>query len=274
MKRTGKLSLALATVGLSLMITSSVVLAQSPVDQAWSILQSAVTDKQADQRAAAMRALQLLPGQAKAIDMAEQTLQDKDPAVRAAAALSLGAMRSKNSVPKLTAALSDKDGGVVMAAAKSLTELGDEKGFAVYYAVVTGTHKSGSSLVGGEEKELNQILSNPGQMATMAFEQGIGFVPFGGIGYGAYQHFHQSAEKEQIVQAVAVRVLANDPDPRSGKALVTATTSKSWLVRTAAYDALARRGEKALLAEIQAGLRDQKEEVKLTAAAAVIRLSN
>jgi hypothetical protein len=42
-----------------------------------------------------------------------------------------------------------------MAAAKSLIQLGDEKGYEVFYAVITGTRKSGESLVADQEKELD-----------------------------------------------------------------------------------------------------------------------
>jgi HEAT repeat protein len=55
--------------------------------------------------------------------------------------------------------------------------------------------------------------------------------------------------------------------------LVAATTDKSWLVRAAAFDALAQRGASKVLPEIQAGLGDEKDVVKLAAAAAVIKLS-
>jgi HEAT repeat protein len=55
--------------------------------------------------------------------------------------------------------------------------------------------------------------------------------------------------------------------------LVAATTDKSWLVRAAAFDALALRGDPALLPGAESGLKDEKEEVKFTAAAAVIHLS-
>ena len=45
-------------------------------------------------------------------------------------------------------------------------------------------------------------------------------------------------------------------------------------MRSAAYDAIARRGEKSLLPDITNGLTDQQQVVKLTAAAAVVQLSS
>jgi len=151
--------------------------------------------------------------------------------------------------------------------------LGDEQGYLVYYALLTGERKSGESLIGGQEKELNQLMRNPKQMEAMAFEQGMGFVPFGGVGLQAYQVIHENQSKEPIAKATAIRILANDPDPRTAKALAAATKDKHWLVRAAAFDALARRGDAALLPDAAYGLTDDKEEAKLAAAAAVIKLS-
>jgi HEAT repeat protein len=244
------------------------------VNHAWGIVEAGAADKSTEERVATMRVLQLIPGDAKAVGLAEQGLKDKESDVRGAAALSLGAMKSKSAIPSLVAAAkSDTEGAVVMAAAKSLIQLGDEKGYSVYYALLTGQRKSGDSLIGEQEKELNELLRNPKQMETMAFEQGIGFVPFGGIGFQAYETIHASESKAPIVKATAIKILATDPDSRTGTALVTATTDKEWVVRAAAFDALARRGDASLLPDLASGLKDEKNEVKLTAAAAVIHLS-
>jgi HEAT repeat protein len=55
--------------------------------------------------------------------------------------------------------------------------------------------------------------------------------------------------------------------------LVAATADKNTLVRAAAYDALARRDDPSVLPDLTSGLNDEKQEVKLTAAAAVVHLS-
>jgi HEAT repeat protein len=249
--------------------------AQESLDQAWTILQAGADNNSTDQRVATMRVLQLIPVNAKAASMAEEGLQDKEADVRGAAALSLGAMGSNSAIPVLEAtAKSDKEGAVVMAVAKALIQLGDEKGYSVYYAVLTGQRKSGEGLVGGEEKQLNDLLKNPKQMEMMAFEQGMGFVPLGGIGLQAFNAIHASEAKGPIIKATSIKILAKDPDERTEKALVAATADKEWVVRAAAYDALARRDHPAVLPDLSSGLKDEKEEVKLTAAAAVIHLSN
>jgi HEAT repeat protein len=67
--------------------------------------------------------------------------------------------------------------------------------------------------------------------------------------------------------------LAGDPDPRSGQALAKSCSDKSWIVRVAALDALARRGDRAFLKDIEPHMADEKDRVRYTAAAAIIRLS-
>ena len=271
----GTLGTSAVLCGLVLVLSlATAASGQTPLDQAWNILQAAADNSSTDQRVATMRVLQLIPGDAKAVSIAEKGLQDKDAEVRGAAALSLGAMGSKSSVSVLVAtAKSDKEGSVVLAAAKALIQLGDEKGYSVYYAVLTGQRKTGEGLVGSEEKQLNDLLRNPKQMEEMAFEQGMGFVPFGGVGLQAFNVIHASEEKAPILKATSVKILAKDPDPRTQVALIAATADKQWLVRAAAYDSLARRGHSAVVPDITSGLKDDRMEVKLTAAAAVVHLS-
>ena len=110
-------------------------------------------------------------------------------------------------------------------------------------------------------------------LAETAFEQGIGFVPFGGIGFGAFKAIHDSGANATVVEATALKMLAKDPDPRSGKALIAATGNNQWVIRSAAYDALAHRGDRSLITDMALGLTDQQAVVKLTAAAAIAQLS-
>ena len=272
--KSGRQMLAAASFICVLSVFSGVMSAQTPLDNAWTILQAGTENKSIDERVITMRVLQLIPGDARAVSMAQKGLQDKEAQVRVAAAASLGAMEDKSAVPQLAAMMkSEPEGEVVMALAKALIQLGDQRGYEVFYAVVTGTRKSGESLIGGEEKELTQLLKNPHEMEKIAFEQGIGFVPFGGVSMEAFQIIHANKEQAPIMKASSIKALAKDPDPRTVKALLAALSDKNWLVRSAAYDALARRGDAAVLPEISTGLTDEKAEVKFTAAAAVAHLS-
>jgi HEAT repeat protein len=72
---------------------------------------------------------------------------------------------------------------------------------------------------------------------------------------------------------VAATYLAHDPDPATAKALVKATNDKDWIVRAAAVEAIAQRGDPSLLPKVAIKLEDKNPKVRYSAAAAVIRLS-
>jgi HEAT repeat protein len=259
---------------ISALSTATSVVAQAPLDQAWMILRAGAENRSSDQRMATMRALQSIPGDAQAESLAEECLQDKDPEVRSAAALALGAMGNKTAISKLNDLIGkDKDGAVALAAAKALLQLGDDTGYRVFYAVITGAKKSGEGLASDQKQELSNLMSNPKQTEKMAFQLGVGFVPYGGIGLATFQAIQASKAKDPILKATSIKAIAKDPDPRSGKAIVDALSDEHPLVRAAAYDALARRGDTAVLPDLSSGLNDKDMEVKLTAAAAVAYLS-
>ena len=88
-----------------------------------------------------------LQGDTKAEDAALTALSsDKQPQVRAAAAQALGEMGAQDAKGQLYAAFKDTDPSVIIAAAHALIQLGDNRGYDVYYAVLTGQQKTGQSL--------------------------------------------------------------------------------------------------------------------------------
>lgn len=215
-----------------------------------------------------MRALGLLRGNTRARQTAESVLLDPNPDVRAAAATALGQMHASESISKLEAALSDHKVKVVMAAAQSLRELKEYKpAYSVYYELLVGERKSGDGLI---EQQLD-TLRNPKELAKIGISEGIGYVPFAGIGWDAYRTMHK--KDPNPVRAVAATLLAHDPDPASAKALVKATNDKDWIVRAAAIEAIAQRGDPSLLPDVQEKFADSHPKVRYSAAAAVIRLS-
>ena len=54
---------------------------------------------------------------------------------------------------------------------------------------------------------------------------------------------------------------------------MAATADQQWVIRAAAYDALAKRGDPSLLPQIENGLTDQQQQVKYAAAASIAQLS-
>jgi len=241
----------------------------NPRQQAWTVLNKGLTNSNVDKRVRAVRELALLPGDGQAQDAALTALKDEKPEVRAAGAQSLGDMLDKNARRQLYELINDPDPTVILAAGHSLIVLGDDRGYNVFYAVLTGERKTGTSLTEQQKK----VLHDPKKMASLGFQTGLGFVPFGGMGLSAFKML--TKDDVSPVLAAAALTLAKDPDPKSGQALADAALQqKKWLVRAAAFDAIAKRGDPSLKGTALSGLQDEQEEVHYSAAAAVIRLSD
>lgn len=108
-------------------------------------------------------------------------------------------------------------------------------------------------------------------MAQLGVEEGAGFMPFAGIGLFAFKTLR--VDDVSPVRAAAARMLANDPDPETGQALVKEATDKSWLVRAAALEPIAKRDDPQPLDSLVPAIMDDNTSVRCTAAAAVIRFS-
>jgi HEAT repeat protein len=211
--------------------------------------------------------LGLIPNDSRSAKLAQKALTDDRPEVRAAAAAALGNMQSKASIPKLKAALDDQDPSVALAAAHSLDLMHDTSAYEVYYEVLNGERKTGKGLIASQRS----MLRDPKKMAELGFEEGIGFIPFAGIGWGAVKAIRK--DDSSPVRAAAARVLARDPDPATTEALIEATGDNSWIVQAAALEALAKRGDPSALSTVAKYMSDEKGAIKFTAAAAVVHLT-
>jgi HEAT repeat protein len=236
--------------------------------KAWDMLETASASKRTGDRTNAIRALGLLPDNARAQKMAEEALHDQKPEVRTASATALGQMHATSSIPQLEKALADNNAHVVMAAAHSLRQLEDYRAaYEVYYDLLTGARKTGGGMIANQI----EILTSPSALARIGFAQAIGFVPFGGVGWDAWQRIRK--KDPNPVRAVAATYLTHDPDPATTQALVDATEDKNWIVRAAAVDAIAHRGDRSLLPKVALRFSDSNAKIRFSAAAAVIHLS-
>ncbi|MCU1341485.1 MAG: hypothetical protein JWN92_908 [Candidatus Acidoferrum typicum] len=242
--------------------------AQTKIDEAWEILHVKLNEKDTAKRALAVRVLGLLPGDSQAEELSHKAVEDEKPEVRAAAATALGQLHSKSSIPWLHALLSDDEPSVALAAASALMGFKDPSAYDVYYEFLVGERKSSDGVIAEQMK----TLKDKKKMAEIGVEQGLGFIPYAGIGLSAFKTLH--ADDTSPVRAAAAKMLVDDPDPETGQALVQASSDKSWVVKTAALEALAKRGDPLYLDGVVSAMSDDNTSVRCTAAAAVIHLSS
>lgn len=235
-------------------------------DNAWTILLAGTHEKSGEKRALAVATLDLLPDEPKAVKAAEEALQDSNPGVRLAAVTALGDMDARASLPKIKALLETAGGKELMAIAAVLKKFNDPEGYEIYYEILTGTRKAGGGILAGLKDKKN--------LERMGIEEALGFVPYSGIGIGAYYYLKQNESANNNLLVVSAIALANDPDPATEKALIQASYDAKDPVKVAALRALAKRGDPAALKEIEPAMHSEKSIVSYTAAAAVVRLSN
>ena len=237
--------------------------------QAWTVLNEGLQHQHASHRIAAVEALGVMPGDRRAVEHSITALNDKNLHVRTAAATSLGQLRERRAVPALREALTDPEVSVVLAAAHSLYLLKDKSAYEVYYAILMGDRKSSDSLI---QSQLDR-LKDPKQMMELGIQEGIGFIPFGGMGYGAYRELQRHSGAP--ARAAAAQFLAMDPDQISEDALLqTALADSNELVRLAALDALAQRGDSRCVERLAKNLAaDEKSSVRYRTAAVILHLS-
>ena len=221
-------------------------------------------------RLAAVRVLGLIPDDPNAVELAEKALNDPNALVRAAAATALGQMHASGADAALKQALKDKQLRVVMAAAHSLRLLNNPACYDAYYAIFTGERKNDTSMIAQEMS----VLHDPKQLAEMGFNEGIGYAPFAGMGWEAVQTIMKDRKNGAAAKAALISALATDPDARTRKLLVGASQSENWVLRVAALEAISKRGDPSLLPKIKQGLADPKHQVRYTAAATVIHLTD
>jgi HEAT repeat protein len=241
--------------------------AQVPEEVAWNVLEKGLKSHNAKERVNAVRGLGQLLDNPRTVELAEECIKDKKPDVRAEAALTLGRLNSLRSIPLLKNALKDKSTQVEFAASNALLSLGDSSGYAIYYQVLIGRHKTGE----GPVEEQKRLVKDPKAMTLMMLGIAAGFAPYAGYGWAMFQVM--SKDYDGPIRVEAAHKLAKDPDAQTETALVEAASNKSWKVRMAALEVLAQRGDPRLVDTLASHLLDKNQAVRCTAAAGFIRLS-
>jgi HEAT repeat protein len=178
-------------------------------------------------------------------------------------------MHATGAIPALKKAVDDSEISVSLAAAHSLYILKDKSAYDIYYSILMGDKKASDGLI---QSQLDRF-KDPKEVAQLGFQEGIGFVPFGGMGYEAFRQLRKHGGSS--ARAAAARLLASDPDRISEDALMqTALADKDEDVRLAALDAIAQRGDPKCVDMLAKNLSEDKTVVRYRTAAVILHLSD
>ncbi len=243
-------------------------------DECLRILQQALTNKNPDIRKEAVVALSLAVSRGPLLPELISMLDDKDVAVRLATVTSLVEVKNRQSHDALTRALSDKVPEVRFAAAKALWSLRDPKGEEALREVLIGETKGASGLITREERQAVHMLHTPRALLLYVLIQGAGLAPVPGLGEGVASMQSLLLDPKFSSRANAALLLGNDKDRIVVDALRDGLKDKDWSVRAACAHSLALRNDPSLQNALEPLLNDQKQAVRLRAAAGYIRLSS
>jgi HEAT repeat protein len=262
--------LAVVTLFLTILSVAEVTPATPDTrEQAWEVLNEGLKHDHASHRMIAVQALSLMPRNRTAERLAMRALNDHDIKVRASAATTLGQLNARQAIPALRQALQDPQVVVVLSAAQALYLMKDPSAYDIYYAILMGDRKTSNGLL---QSQLDR-LKDPKQMMQLGIQEGISFVPFGGMGYEAFRELksHNGAS----ARAAAARFLARDPDQITEDALLQAALAdKEEEVRLAALDALAERGDPKCIERLAKNLNEDKSAVRYRTAAVILHLGD
>ena len=241
--------------------------------QCTEILQRALDAKNPETRARAVAALSLTSGSGPLFDQLVRMLQDKDVGVREAVVASLGDVKSEPATAALKKALEDTVPEVSFAAAKALWARHDPAGRDALLSILEKESKNSSNFFSSQKRQALRMMHTPRTALMFAAEQGIGFVPFPGVGEGFASMQGIVGSSGVPGRASAALLLGADQDPATVEGLRDALTDKDPAVRAAAVHSISLRNDPSLKNELEPLLEDGKEAVRLRAAAGYLRLS-
>jgi hypothetical protein len=202
-----------------------------------------------------------------------EMMRDKDVEVRLSVVASLAESKDKSALVALRQALDDEVPEVSFAAAKALWTLHDPKGKEALIAVLQGESKTASNFFSKQKRDALRMIHTPRTTFLYALRQGVGFAPIPGLGEGISSMQAILTDPGTSGRATAALLLGKDRDPATIEGLKDALMDKDWRVRAAAVHSLALQNDPAMKKNLEPLLDDEKEEVRLRAAAGYLRLS-
>ena len=256
-----------------LTLTAAPGLAAVTDQQCTDLLQHSLTASNPETRKMAVVALSLAAARGPLFAQLEKMLQDKDLDVRLAVVEGLADLKTKAAIAALHTALDDPTPEVSFAAAKALWALNDPAGKQVLLAVLGGENKTASGFFSKEKRQALRMMHTPRTTILYAVRQGVGFAPVPGLGLGISSMQQILTDPSVSGRATAALLLGKDKDKATLEALEDALVDKDFRVRAAAVHSMALRNDPALRPDLEPLIADVKEEVRLRAAAALLRLS-
>jgi HEAT repeat protein len=241
--------------------------------QCTDLLQHALSAGNPETRKMAVVALSLATENGPLFDQLQNMLHDKDVEVRLAVVAGLQEMKTKAATAALHSALTDSTPEVSFAAAKALWALNDPAGEQALLGVLAGESKASSNFFSKEKREALRMMHTPRTTFLYAVREGVGFAPVPGLGMGISSMQQILTDPGVSGRAAAALLVGRDKGAATTAALEDALYDKDWRVRAAAVHSLALRNDPALRTDLEPMFEDDKEEVRLRAAAALLRLS-
>lgn len=245
----------------------------SEENRADSILSTALTDKNPDIRKQAVAALGLIGPREPYISQIGKALSDKDVYVRLAAVASLVDLNDKGTADTLDKALGDEAPEVSFAAARALFTMEDARGRTALVAILEKEAKTGSGFLTAQKRDMLRMFHTPKNLMMFALRQGAVMAPVPGVGAGVSSLQGILSDTKITGRATTALLLANDRSPEVLDALKDAIEDKDTSLRAAVVHAMALRDDPTLLPLLVPRFDDQKQSVRLRAAAAYLRLA-
>jgi HEAT repeat protein len=239
----------------------------------WEMLVTTATDPKPERRMEAISALGTMTTDQNAVRMVEGALVDKDRDVRNLAAVTLGEMGSRRSIPKLKQALEDEAPEVAFAAARSLWQLGDKSGRGIIEEVLGGDRSASRGAVSQNLDRMRKFVSDPKGLVLFGLREGIGSVagPYA-MGMTVVQEF--TKDRSVAARVVSANMIANERNRHSLPLLREALRDGNWVVRLTAAKGIAQLRDRSAIQALQGNIddKDEKLAVKLMAAASILNL--
>lgn len=237
------------------------------------LLQRALGAHNPDTRKQGVIALSLASERSPLLPLLTGMAEDKDVQVRLAVVASLADVKSSEAIRVLHKALQDPVPEVSFAAAKALYSLHDPAGKQALLSVAEGESKTASGYFTSEMRQALRMMHTPATTFLYAVREGMGFVPVPGLGEGISSMQALLTDPGISGRAAAVLMLGKDKDPTLLPAIKEALYDNNWTVRAAAVHSIALRDDPRLQKDLAPLVEDDKEGVRLRAAAGYLRLS-